>query len=127
MEILGTLEAKIVQLISRTHKLAHENSELVRKSLCQPVQLINVHDIPDEELLQYKYAGLMEYFMKHVKARDFVVHLRKVLPMLKFLLNENEWRYLIRLLYYSLSSEQVNKTEVLKMIDSQIWIFRSAC
>lgn len=33
-------------------------------------QLINVHDIDDEELKKHKWAGTLQFFMKHIWQRD---------------------------------------------------------
>ena len=55
-----------------------ENKELGRKFWHEDHQLINVHEIPDEELKNGSAAGMMEYFMKHIQARDLVNKLEEI-------------------------------------------------
>ncbi len=54
MEILGTLEEKIVQLIGRTHKLTQENSELVRDKIAleKEIQTLRNSENGEQEAMQ---------------------------------------------------------------------------
>ena len=44
--------------------------------------LINVHEIPDEELKKGSGVGMLEYFMKHIRARDLVKKWEEIAPLL---------------------------------------------
>lgn len=45
---------------------------ILAKFCLEQFQLINVHEIPDEEIKQHVWSGIFEYFMKHVFERDFL-------------------------------------------------------
>ena len=46
--------------------------ELAKEFWTSDHQLINVHDIPDDELKQQSFAGLMQFLMKHIHDRDLI-------------------------------------------------------
>lgn len=47
-----------------------EDSTLAKDIWAGDQQLVNVHDIPDEELKKKVWAGTMSFFMKHIHERD---------------------------------------------------------
>lgn len=47
-----------------------EDSTLAKDIWSGDQQLVNVHDIPDEELKKKVWAGTMQFFMKHIFERD---------------------------------------------------------
>ncbi len=49
-----------------------KNKQLVQDIWNKDHQLINVHDIPDEELKKKTWAGVLQFFMKHIHERDLL-------------------------------------------------------
>lgn len=52
-----------------------ENKLLAEKILFKPFKLIDLNQVPDDEIKQHKIAGLMEFFMKHIRARDILLRI----------------------------------------------------
>ena len=48
------------------------NPELAKELLCNNYKLINLQSMPDQEIKQKEYLGLMEMFMKHIHTRDLL-------------------------------------------------------
>jgi predicted transposase/invertase (TIGR01784 family) len=55
-----------------------KNKELASSVMFKPYQLIDVNKINDEDLRKHVQAGLFEFVMKHIYARDFSVLLETV-------------------------------------------------
>ena len=81
-----------------------ENKELGRKFWHEDHQLINVHEIPDEELKNGSAAGMMEYFMKHIQARDLIKAWREIGPLLESVKLIAGIDFVKMLVYYALTS-----------------------
>jgi recombination-promoting nuclease RpnB len=50
--------------------------ELVERYFLKPFQLVDLGQIDDEELKQHAWAGVMEFALKHIFARDILPHLK---------------------------------------------------
>ncbi|MGX6960371.1 MAG: Rpn family recombination-promoting nuclease/putative transposase [Rickettsia endosymbiont of Pentastiridius leporinus] len=59
-----------------------ENSELVKNTWINDYQLINVHGIPDEQLKERSWAGILQFFMKHIHERDLLKRWQEVADLL---------------------------------------------
>lgn len=77
----------------------------------QPFNLIEVNNILDKELLKYRWAGILEFFMKHHLERDLLPRLRKAIDILHNLELEGGKDYVIRLLNYSIEAVKVEDLE----------------
>lgn len=53
--------------------------------LLQPFHLIDVGQIPDEELRQRVWSGVMELIQKYVFAREILLHLESIIPLIQAL------------------------------------------
>lgn len=86
-------------------------SDLVNLVWNQPFQLIEVNKIPDEELLKHKWAGIVEFFMKHSLKRDFLPRLKQVIGILHELELEGGKEYIITVLNYSMETAESQDIE----------------
>ncbi len=57
-----------------------DQNTLAREWLFKPFQLLDIHQIPDDEMRQRQWCGLVEFALKHKKAIDFKQFLKTLLP-----------------------------------------------
>ncbi len=76
-------------------------ADLIDRYALQPFQLIELNQIPDEELRSSLWAGTMSLAMKHIFDRDVIPALRSFIDLLKALKDQHGGDELIlSLLYY---------------------------
>ncbi|CAK6589039.1 MAG: Transposase, partial (plasmid) [Rickettsia helvetica] len=85
-------------------------------------QVINVHDIPDEELKKKAWAGILQFFMKHIHERDLLKRWYEVADLLPELAKLNIGiDYLELILTYTLIKiEKSDKIELEKILKSRL-------
>lgn len=85
-------------------------------------QLINVHDIPDEELKKKTWAGILQFFMKHIHEQDLLKRWYEVADLLPKIAQMNIGiDYLELILTYTLIKiEKNDKIELEKMLKSRL-------
>nr|WP_250636006.1 Rpn family recombination-promoting nuclease/putative transposase [Rickettsia conorii] len=66
-----------------------KNKRLVQDIWTKNHQLINVHDIPDEELKKKTWAGVLQFFMKHIHERDLLKRWYEVADLLPQIVGMN--------------------------------------
>lgn len=59
-----------------------QHKELMQDIWTKDHQVINVHDIPDEELKKKAWAGILQFFMKHIHERDLLKRWYEVADLL---------------------------------------------
>jgi predicted transposase/invertase (TIGR01784 family) len=59
-----------------------QNSQLAKKFWVEDYHLVNVHEIPDEEMKKRISSGFLEYFMKHIRERDLLEKWEEMAPFL---------------------------------------------
>ncbi len=75
--------------------------ELITHYALQPFQLIELNQIPDEDLRRSLWVGVMDLAMKHIFDRDILPALRSFMDLLKVLMNQHAGDdYVTSLLYY---------------------------
>ncbi len=47
------------------------NNKLAKELWISDYQLVNVHEIPDEEFKQRIWSGILEFFLKHIHERNY--------------------------------------------------------
>ncbi|MCZ6902145.1 MAG: Rpn family recombination-promoting nuclease/putative transposase [Rickettsia endosymbiont of Ixodes persulcatus] len=84
--------------------------------------VINVHDIPDEELKKKAWAGILQFFMKHIHERDLLKRWYEIADLLPELAKLNIGiNYLELILTYTLIKiEKSDKIELEKMLKSRL-------
>ncbi len=85
-------------------------------------QVINVHDIPDDELKKKAWAGIMQFFMKHIHERDLLKRWYEVADLLPEFAKLNIGiDYLELILTYTLIKiEKSDKIELEKILKSRL-------
>jgi predicted transposase/invertase (TIGR01784 family) len=91
--------------------------DLAKSLLLGPYQIINLRDIPDEEIRKHQESGLMEMLMKHVKHRDALILIREAFEtFLPYLLADNSHdNYVSGMLHYALDQSEVQDIELFLM------------
>ncbi|MGI4752600.1 MAG: Rpn family recombination-promoting nuclease/putative transposase [Janthinobacterium lividum] len=99
-----------------------QHKELMQDIWTKDHQVINVHDIPDEELKQKAWAGILQFFMKHIHERDLLKRWYEVADLLPELAKLNIGiDYLELILTYTLIKiEQSDKIELEKILKSRL-------
>jgi predicted transposase/invertase (TIGR01784 family) len=60
-----------------------QDADLARAWLTTPVQLLNIHSIPDDDMRKRQWCGVVEFALKNKKVRDFQGFLKTLLPWLR--------------------------------------------
>ncbi len=63
--------------------------DLVDETIKSTFQLVDLNLVTDEQLRGHRYAGLLQYFQKHIREIDFLSYLQKVIPWLHELSQES--------------------------------------
>ncbi len=90
--------------------------------LLKPLRLIDLNVISDEQLRQHKWAGILQYVQKHIRAKDFLPFLKQqITPWLRHLNEENEQlgRMLIDTLLYYIGEQTSIEGEVFEQVVHQ--------
>ncbi len=91
--------------------LLNAPKELIEIVWRQPFKLIDAHDITDEEIRQYKWFGILAFFMGNVFAREFLPYLKQAMEILKEIEAENGKDYVVTLLNYVLTTAETGSIE----------------
>ncbi|MFV9890138.1 MAG: Rpn family recombination-promoting nuclease/putative transposase [Rickettsia conorii subsp. raoultii] len=99
-----------------------QHKELMQDIWTKDHQVINVHDIPDEELKKKAWAGILQFFMKHIHERDLLKRWYEVADLLPELAKLNIGiDYLELILTYTLIKiEKSDKIELEKILKSRL-------
>ena len=99
-----------------------QHKELMQDIWTKDHQVINVHDIPDEELKKKAFAGILQFFMKHIHERDLLKRWYEVADLLPELAKLNIGiDYLELILTYTLIKiEKSDKVELEKILKSRL-------
>jgi len=98
-----------------------ENQSLAREYMFKSFQLIDISQIPDEEIRKHEWSGLMEFIMKHIYVRDMLLYLRQAIDDMQRLAREDGEDYLLAVLKYILNrSEMQNKAEFFTIVEQSL-------
>ncbi|MCC8406638.1 MAG: Rpn family recombination-promoting nuclease/putative transposase [Rickettsia endosymbiont of Sceptobius lativentris] len=91
-----------------------ENSELVKATWTNDYQLINVHEIPDEQLKETAWSGILQFFMKHIHERDLLKRWQEIAELLpKFAEVNIGIDYIELILYYTLT--KISQNDIIRI------------
>jgi predicted transposase/invertase (TIGR01784 family) len=99
------------------------NPELAKKVWSEDHEVINVHEVPDEELLQRIWSGSLIYMLKHIFDKDIIKSWEKLKDVVKELAEAENvgLSYLELMLYYSLTAVEKNdRIKLEKVIESTL-------
>lgn len=99
-----------------------KSSELAREFWTNDYQLVNVHEIPDEELKKRTWSGILDFFMKHINERKLLSRWQEIAYMLPEIINVNTgYDYIEMLLCYTLTKiDQSDKMKLEKLLTSKL-------
>lgn len=78
-------------------------NELIEAVFLKPIPLIDLHDIEDEDLRESQRAGIMQFCMKHVYAKEILNYIQHILESAKFIWHNGERDLSMIVLKYILS------------------------
>jgi predicted transposase/invertase (TIGR01784 family) len=95
--------------------------ELVEAFWAKPFTLVELANIPDEELLQQKWAGLFQYFMKKIRSSDLFEYLEIALPLMKSIDSKNAAEYIEAVVNYALAAGEIsNPQKFIELLKSEL-------
>ncbi|WP_053351177.1 Rpn family recombination-promoting nuclease/putative transposase [Rickettsia amblyommatis] len=99
-----------------------KNKQMVQDIWTKDHQVINVHDIPDEELKKKAWSGVLQFFMKHIHERDLLKRWYEVANLLPEFAKLNIGiDYLELILTYTLIKiDKSDKIELEKILKSHL-------
>ncbi|WP_341751766.1 Rpn family recombination-promoting nuclease/putative transposase [Candidatus Tisiphia endosymbiont of Piscicola geometra] len=108
--------------VSRNLWSLFDNSKLIRDIWANDYQLVNVHDIADEELKKRVWSGILEFFMKHIKKRNLLKKWQEIANILpEFTKVTIGYNYIEMILSYTLTKiDQSDKIELEKLLTSKL-------
>ena len=97
-----------------------QDPELARKFFTDPIQLIDLNLIPDEDMLDRLYSGTMEFVLKHGRDDDYVMRIKDVAENLNKILDDTNFEanssYISRILCYNWDKQSQWKGKTLKNV-----------
>ncbi|MCC8371902.1 MAG: Rpn family recombination-promoting nuclease/putative transposase [Rickettsia endosymbiont of Pseudomimeciton antennatum] len=96
--------------------------DLARCFWTNDCQLVNVHDIPDEELKKKVWSGILLFFLKHIHERQLLKRWQEISHLLPELAKVTiGYDHIRNLLYYTLTFiEQSDKIELEKILKNSL-------
>lgn len=94
------------------------NKVLAKQFWTEDYQLVNVHDIPDEQLKKRIWSGILEFFLKHIHERQLLKRWQEIADILPEITKVSiGYDYIQTILYYTLTSiDQSDKIELEKLL-----------
>ena len=95
-----------------------DDKSLAKQFWVEDYQLVNVHDIPDEQLKKRVWSGILEFFLKHIHEREMLKRWQEIADILPEIAKVSiGYDYIKLILYYSLTAiEENDKIELEKML-----------
>ncbi len=103
-------------------ELCGSNDELMQKILQSPFHLVDVSQLPDEELLAQLRAGTLGFILRKRFKQQFRTSLKAIVANLNMLDLEKEERYLLELLHYLLNidDEDANVDNLIELLHDEL-------
>jgi predicted transposase/invertase (TIGR01784 family) len=93
-----------------------EHKNLAKKTLLEPFDLLDLSQIPDEDLKQKIWSGMMELSLKHISERNLVPFVESVIKLIRQIEQEGGAEYIRTIFYYFFLVGEVKNTEALKHV-----------
>jgi predicted transposase/invertase (TIGR01784 family) len=99
-----------------------DNSILTKEIWSNDLKVINVHDIPDDELKKRAWSGIMEFFLKHIHERELLNRWQEVAELLpQFAKVSIGFDYIETVLFYTLTKiKQDDRIELENLLVSKL-------
>lgn len=100
------------------------DEKFAKKCLCQPFHLVDLSEIPDEELIGENWSNVMAMLMKHITSRDLINVIESMFGALQVLYQEESEDYFWTSINYVLDASELTDfndlAEMLSSISSEI-------
>ena len=92
------------------------DSNFALKTLIEPAHLVDITQIPDEDLKKHKFIGLLEWSQKHIRDKDLYLVVEDLIELINNLtenldFNENLLLYIEGILYYIVHTANIKKLD----------------
>ena len=87
------------------------NSELAKKFLTEPIQLIETNGFTKEDVRGRYYAGLMTYFMAHIRQKDIFPYIKEVIEFITRISEQGNIEFIETILYYIANRADTEKID----------------
>ncbi len=88
-------------------------NDLARTIFLQPFDLIDLTQIPDKELCQRVWSGVMQLMHKHIAERDILSYIKSLLPLLQQIEKQGGGWYIVTMLTYAIEAGEVSNDQSL--------------
>ncbi len=97
-----------------------DQGDLAKQVFLKPFALVDLSQIPDEELKGFHWLGMLAFLQKHIGRPNFMRIVRESIPFFIRLHQADANEYVSASLSYILQSNLENPAEVAKMISSNV-------
>ena len=87
------------------------NSELAKRFLTEPIQLIETNGFTKEDIRERYYAGLMTYFMAHIRQKDIFPYIKEVIEFITRISEQGNIEFIETILYYLTNKADTEKID----------------
>jgi recombination-promoting nuclease RpnB len=85
--------------------------DLAKQWMFTQFHLVDLSQIPDEEICKHPWSGFLEMLFKHVKARDMMVYLEQLSDIVDQLVAAEADNYLLTMVKYAIEKSQIRDRE----------------
>ena len=93
---------------------------LAKSTLLKPFNLIDVSQIPDEELKQQTWSGVLAFMQKHIRARNLLQRIHEIRPLLKNLVTLEAGAYIMLTMEYAVNAGNIDSVKELATFINQL-------
>jgi predicted transposase/invertase (TIGR01784 family) len=98
-----------------------DNKALAKAFMFNQFQLIDLTQIPDEEIRQHQWSGFMETLMKHIEAQNIMVYLEQISVLVEHLVASEADDYVLSMIKYAIEkSEMPNRQAFFDWVQSHL-------
>ena len=92
-------------------------SALIKKYLLKGFQLVDLTQVPDNKLRTNTWAGLLQFFLKHARDRNFLSQLKRLMPNeIRAILDNDGEHFILVLLNYCIVVSNLREPEQLAQL-----------
>ena len=84
-----------------------EHSALAKQFMFDEFKLVDLNQIPDEEIRQHQWSGLLETLFKHATARDIIKYLDGIGEIVNYLVKSQANDYLMSMIKYMIEKSDM--------------------
>jgi Uncharacterized conserved protein len=88
-----------------------EHQDIAREWMFNRFKLIDLSEIPDEEIRQHNWSYLLEMLLKHIDSANIMAFLEELSSEFKRIANENAEEYVLSMLHYVLAKANLADKE----------------